>query len=113
MTATESHRLAKTGIPNRQKTGPEPAVSCKNGYFRPAAPPPCSTDSGFFTDDEILSTLHGKAVAGRPLQFFGNPAPYTFADPGRVTIQAHSGGQQKWVEERLPYTPGTSTAAGC
>jgi hypothetical protein len=30
----------KTGILNRQKTGPEPAVSCKNGYFRLAAPPP-------------------------------------------------------------------------
>src|SRR5437764_8556962 len=35
--------------PNSPETGPEPAVSCKNGYFRPAAPPPCSTASGFFT----------------------------------------------------------------
>src|SRR5437868_13570753 len=51
MTATESHRLAKTGIPNRQKTDPEPAVSCKNGYFRPAAPPPGSTAWRFFTAD--------------------------------------------------------------
>src|SRR5215472_7442490 len=38
--ATESHKSSKTGILNRQKTGPEPSVSCKNGYFKRAVAQP-------------------------------------------------------------------------
>src|SRR5215472_19069638 len=38
--ASLSHKSSKTGILNRQKTGPEPSVSCKNGYFKRAVAQP-------------------------------------------------------------------------
>jgi hypothetical protein len=48
---TESHNSMKTGIPNRQKTAPKPAASCRIDYFGRVARPPCSTAWRFFTGD--------------------------------------------------------------
>src|SRR5205814_1316002 len=40
---------------NRQKTDPEPAVSCEIDYFRSATLPPGSTAWRFFTTDGLTS----------------------------------------------------------
>src|SRR5437773_6996255 len=62
------HRIAQIGEnrnPNRQKTDPEPAVSCKNGYFRPAAPPPGSTAWRFFTADAVVAASEMRRLQER------------------------------------------------
>jgi predicted phage terminase large subunit-like protein len=51
------HRIAQIGKnrnPKSPETGPEPAVSCGNDYFRRAPRPPCSTAWRFFTADYLL-----------------------------------------------------------
>jgi hypothetical protein len=54
------HRIAQIGKnrnPKSPETGPEPAVSCGNDYFRRAPRPPCSTAWRFFTADYLKSGI--------------------------------------------------------
>jgi hypothetical protein len=46
-----NHKSPKTGIPNRQKTRPNRAVSCEIDYFRQVTLPSGSMAWPFFTDD--------------------------------------------------------------
>src|SRR5262245_11407590 len=57
MTRYRIHKAPKTAISNRQKTAREPTVSCKNGYFRPAAAQRCSTHGRYLTS----TNQHGLA----------------------------------------------------
>src|SRR3981189_2718586 len=75
---TESHNSMKTGIPNRQKTAPKPAASCRIDYFARVARPPCSTAWRFFTGDDIAHSVCGR----RPAEVFSRRVPPVAVRPG-------------------------------
>jgi len=49
------HKTTKNEIPNRKKPSLNTAFPCDRNYFKQPGKPPNSTDSKFFTDDQLLT----------------------------------------------------------